>query len=101
MCTGAEALLGAQIFGGVVGGVAGLKSLMTKAPSMPTVAQTDPVADDAKAKAAAEATAAQDRASRLKLARSASLLSNGGAAGDLSTANIATAGATSKQTLGA
>lgn len=124
MCTGLEPLLvgtaaagetaatagligagGAVTGGGIMtalSALSGVKSLLSGAggSGMPTVAQTSPVADDAKAKADAEAAGIQDRNSRLKLARSASLLS-GSAQGDLSTANVAQAGSTSKQTLGA
>jgi hypothetical protein len=70
------------------------------ATALPPVATTSPIADDQAAKAAAEGTAVQDKNARLKLARSASLLSNtNGGAGDLSTADVAKPGA--KSLLGA
>lgn len=64
MCTGAEALLGAQIFGGVTSGLSAAKSLLSG--SKPKAVASDPVADAAKAadKAAQDAASAKLESSR-------------------------------------
>lgn len=99
MCAGPELVAGAQIFGGVAGGLAGLKALTMKPQQPPEVVRSNPVADDeaAKTKAAQDAQAAT-LASRQR-ARANSLLSRAGGAGDTSTASTTTSGA--KATLGA
>lgn len=100
MCTGAEIFTVAQVFGAVAGGAAAIKALTTKPPTAPEIVRTDPAADELAAKtAAAQEGQAATSAARLR-ARQNSLLSQAGAAGDLSTADTAGGRATPKSTLG-
>lgn len=86
--------------GGLIGDALGGREQQQQQPAAAVVA-TSPLADDAKARADAEAAAVQDANARKKLARSSSLLSMAGGAGDLSTANVSKSNAYGKTTLGA
>lgn len=72
MCTGAEALLGAQIFGGVASGLGAVKSLMSDGPK---AVATDPAADAAKAADKAAQDAARAKLESRRRTRANSLLS--------------------------
>ena len=98
MCTGI--LEAAQVFGAITSGASALKGFLG-GTKQPDVVRTDPVADDAAAKAQAEQEAQAQAIEQKKKLRQNSLLSQAGAAGDLSQASTAGGGAQAKLTLGA
>lgn len=72
MCTGAEALLGAQIFGGAATGLSAIKSVFSDGPKATT---SDPAADAAKAADKASQEAARAKLESRRRTRANSLLS--------------------------
>ncbi|MCC7081993.1 MAG: hypothetical protein IT530_15065 [Burkholderiales bacterium] len=72
MCTGAELLMGAQIFGGVAGGVSALSGALGDKPKAMT---SDPAADAARASDLASQDAAKAKLDTRRRARANSLLS--------------------------
>jgi len=101
MCAGPEIVAAAQVVGAVAGTATAVKALTAKAPSSPDVVRTDPAADDLAARTAAAQEATAATAAQKKKIRQNSLLSQAGAAGDLTAADTTSGQAQAKLSLGA
>lgn len=102
MCLGPEVMTAFQAFGAAASGLSALKTLTgSKASAAPEIVRTDPVADETAAKTQAAQDAQAYQIEQKKRLRNNSLLSQAGAAGDLSTADTAGGQAAPKLQLGA
>ena len=103
MCTGAEIMFALQAAGAaatVVSTVSALSQKKSGAAAAPEVVRTDPVADDEAARTAAEQKAQAQKIDAKRKFRANSLLSQAGAAGDMSLADTSGGAAKPKLALG-